>query len=200
MPNKEYKPLSSQSIKKVLKRIVFDRKGLVPVIVQQYNSGEVLMLAWMNKDALTETLKTGSICYYSRSRNSLWHKGEQSGQIQELKDFRFDFVIDTQCLSDIDDPQIRSNTVNDMHKVLADDGILVSVSTLQNKDEAEHFIQTLNNEGFYLQKLLPVISKSLDKWQGYTKLVFTKIENEMIYNVSDFFEEMLSFLDQKNHS
>ena len=95
MPNKEFKPLSSQSIKKVLKRIVFDRKGLVPVIVQQYNSGEVLMLAWMNKDALTETLKTGSICYYSRSRNSLWHKGEQSGQIQELKDFRFDCDGDT---------------------------------------------------------------------------------------------------------
>lgn len=119
---------------------------------------------------------------------------------EKIKDFRFDFVIDTQCLSDIDDPQIRSNTVNDMHKVLADDGILVSVSTLKNKDEAEHFIQTLNNEGFYLQKLLPVIFKSLDKWQGYTKLVFTKIDNEMIYNVSDFFEEMLISLDQKNHS
>ena len=95
MPNKEFKPLSSQSIKKVLKRIVFDRKGLVPVIVQQYNSGEVLMLAWMNKDALTETLKKGSICYYSRSRNSLWYKGEQSGQTQELKDLRIDCDGDT---------------------------------------------------------------------------------------------------------
>jgi len=119
---------------------------------------------------------------------------------EKIKDFQFDFVIDTQCLSDIDDPQIRSNTVNDMHKVLADDGILVSVSTLQNKDEAEHFIQTFNNEGFYLQKLLPVIVRSLDKWQGYTKLVFTKIDNEVIYNVSDLFEEMLSCLDQKNRS
>jgi len=95
MPNKEFKPLSSQSIKTVLKRIVFDQKGLVPVIVQQYNSGEVLMLAWMNKDALTETLKKGSICYYSRSRNSLWYKGEQSGQTQELKDLRIDCDGDT---------------------------------------------------------------------------------------------------------
>ena len=95
MPSKEFKPLSTQSIKKVLGRIEFDQNGLVPVIVQQYNTGEVLMMAWMNDNAITNTLKTGSICYYSRSRNSLWRKGEQSGHTQKLKDFRFDCDGDT---------------------------------------------------------------------------------------------------------
>ena len=90
MTSKEFKPLSTQSIKKVLGRIEFDQNGLVPVIVQQYNTGAVLMMAWMNDNAITDTLKTGRICYYSRSRNSLWRKGEQSGQTQKLKDFRFD--------------------------------------------------------------------------------------------------------------
>ena len=95
MPSKEFKPLSTQSIKKVLGRIEFDQNGLVPVIVQQYNTGAVLMMAWMNDNAITDTLKTGRICYYSRSRNSLWRKGEQSGQTQTLKDFRFDCDGDT---------------------------------------------------------------------------------------------------------
>ena len=95
MPSKEFKPLSTQSIKKVLGRIEFDQNGLIPVIVQQYNTGEVLMMAWMNDNAITDTLKTGRIFYYSRSRNSLWRKGEQSGQTQKLKDFRFDCDGDT---------------------------------------------------------------------------------------------------------
>lgn len=59
--------------------------GLVPAIAQDAETGEVLMLAWMNAEALTETLRTGRACYYSRSRQRLWRKGEESGHVQEVR-------------------------------------------------------------------------------------------------------------------
>src|SRR3984957_17261211 len=71
-----------------LDQIRFDANGLVPAIAQQHDTGEVLMLAWMNRDSLTETLATGRVCYYSRSRKGLWRKGETSGQAQHLKELR----------------------------------------------------------------------------------------------------------------
>ena len=80
---------------KVLDAIAFDDDGLVPAIAQQFDSGEVLMMAWMNRDAVAETLKTGRVCYWSRSRGRLWRKGETSGQTQALKDFRWDCDADT---------------------------------------------------------------------------------------------------------
>jgi len=79
----------------VLDAIQFNGDGLVPAISQQFDTGEVLMMAWMNRDAVTETLKTGSVCYWSRSRGKLWRKGESSGQTQTLKDFRWDCDADT---------------------------------------------------------------------------------------------------------
>ena len=80
---------------KVLDAIAFDDDGLAPAIAQQFDSGEVLMMAWMNRDAVAETLKTGRVCYWSRSRGRLWRKGETSGQTQALKDFRWDCDADT---------------------------------------------------------------------------------------------------------
>jgi phosphoribosyl-AMP cyclohydrolase len=70
--------------------LVFDSNGLVPAVAQQHDTGEVLMLAWMNRDAVVETLASGDVTYWSRSRGSLWRKGEQSGQTQKLVDFRID--------------------------------------------------------------------------------------------------------------
>ena len=67
-----------------LARIAFDRNGLAPAIAQQHDTGEVLTLAWMNRDAVAETLTTGRVCYWSRSRRALWRKGETSGQTQHL--------------------------------------------------------------------------------------------------------------------
>jgi phosphoribosyl-AMP cyclohydrolase len=68
----------------------FTDDGLVPVVAQQHDTGEVLMLAWMNREALAETLATGQICYWSRSRRQLWRKGETSGQTQRLVELRLD--------------------------------------------------------------------------------------------------------------
>ncbi len=79
----------------VLAALRFNADGLVPAIAQQYDTGEVLMMAWMNRDAVTETLATGRVCYWSRSRRALWRKGETSGQQQTLKDFRIDCDGDT---------------------------------------------------------------------------------------------------------
>lgn len=70
--------------------------GLIPAIAQQHDSGEVLMMAWMNLEALDETLSTGRVCYFSRSRGKLWRKGESSGQVQMLKDLRLD--CDADCI------------------------------------------------------------------------------------------------------
>jgi phosphoribosyl-AMP cyclohydrolase len=65
----------------LLDKINFNADGLVTAIAQQHDTGEVLMLAWMNGDSILETLRTGQVCYFSRSRQKLWRKGESSGQV-----------------------------------------------------------------------------------------------------------------------
>ena len=74
----------------IIDEIAFDANGLVPAIAQQFDTGEVLMFAWMNRAAVQETLATGQVCYYSRSRGRLWRKGETSGQTQRLLEMRLD--------------------------------------------------------------------------------------------------------------
>ena len=91
----EQPTISQSAIDAALAAIGFDDDGLVPAIAQSHDTGEVLMMAWMNRDAVAETLQTGRVCYYSRSRNALWRKGESSGQVQALVDFRFDCDNDT---------------------------------------------------------------------------------------------------------
>lgn len=78
-----------------LNQLRYNEEGLIPAIAQQYDSGEVLMMAWMNRASIEETLQTGRVCYWSRSRQSYWRKGESSGQVQMLKEFRFDCDKDT---------------------------------------------------------------------------------------------------------
>ena len=80
------------------KAVIFDADGLVPAIAQQHDTGEVLMVAWMNREALAETIATGRVCYWSRSRGALWRKGETSGQIQRLVELRIDCDGDTLLL------------------------------------------------------------------------------------------------------
>ena len=82
----------------MLENLSFNDNGLIPAITQQHDTGEVLMLAWMNREALQETIETGRVCYYSRSRQGLWRKGETSGQVQRLVELRFDCDGDTLLL------------------------------------------------------------------------------------------------------
>lgn len=73
----------------------FEKMDLIPVIAQDDETGDVLMLAYMNEEAWQETLKSGRVVYYSRSRQKLWRKGEESGNVQELKSVYYDCDADT---------------------------------------------------------------------------------------------------------
>ncbi|HLJ10643.1 MAG TPA: phosphoribosyl-AMP cyclohydrolase [Planctomycetaceae bacterium] len=73
----------------------FQKTPLIPVIAQEARSGVVLMLAYMNEEAFRETLRSGRACYFSRSRNKLWRKGEESGNVQEVQEIYYDCDADT---------------------------------------------------------------------------------------------------------
>jgi phosphoribosyl-AMP cyclohydrolase len=88
-------PYRPDAIAALLAEIKFDARGLVPAIAQQHDSGEVLMMAWMDRDAVSETMSSGRVCYWSRSRKALWRKGETSGHVQTLVDLRIDCDGDT---------------------------------------------------------------------------------------------------------
>jgi len=75
--------------------LAYNADGLVPAVAQQHDTGEVLMLAWMNRDAVVRTLTTGQVTYHSRSRGELWRKGATSGNTQRLVAFRVDCDADT---------------------------------------------------------------------------------------------------------
>ncbi|MBA5724905.1 phosphoribosyl-AMP cyclohydrolase [Bombella favorum] len=90
-----WKPITEPTLTNLLDQISFNEQGLISAIAQD-EAREVLMLAWMNREALSETLSTGRVCYYSRSRGKLWRKGESSGQEQHLLSASLD--CDTDCL------------------------------------------------------------------------------------------------------
>lgn len=81
---------TNMPIDAVLNALPFNGDGLIAAVAQQFDSGEVLMLAWMNRAALEETLATGRTCYWSRSRQALWRKGDTSGSIQVVREVRLD--------------------------------------------------------------------------------------------------------------
>lgn len=85
-----YTPPDAATCARMIAQVRFNDAGLIAAIAQQHDTGEVLMLAWMNAAALEETLRTGRVCYFSRSRQALWRKGETSGQVQTLVDARLD--------------------------------------------------------------------------------------------------------------
>ncbi|MBL4600407.1 MAG: phosphoribosyl-AMP cyclohydrolase [Rhizobiaceae bacterium] len=81
-----------------LEQVKWDANGLAPVITQEYKTKQVLTLAWMNREALRLTLETGHAVYWSRSRQKIWHKGEQSGNQQHIKSIRLDCDSDALLL------------------------------------------------------------------------------------------------------
>ncbi len=108
--------------------VAFDAKGLVCAVAQQHDSGEVLMVAWMNREALAETLASGQVCYWSRSRGKLWRKGETSGQTQKLVELRVDCDGDTLLLR-VDQKGVACHTGRRscFYRAVAADGSLTEV-------------------------------------------------------------------------
>lgn len=86
---------TASGLQALLGAIAFDERGLVPAVAQQHDSGEVLMVAWMNRESIAQTLTTGQVCYWSRSRDRLWRKGETSGHHQRLVELLIDCDGDT---------------------------------------------------------------------------------------------------------
>ena len=106
--------------------VKFNDQGLVPAIAQDSTSGTVLMLAWMNRDAIDQTLASGLATYYSRSRQSLWQKGETSGNTQRLVDMQFDCDADA-ILMQVDQtgPACHTNRPNCFYLRVEDGQVVV---------------------------------------------------------------------------
>ncbi len=118
------RPLSKTQAREVAGEIAFNADGLVPAVAQQHDSGTVLMLAWMNEAAVVETLTSGRVTYFSRSRGKLWRKGETSGHTQALVDFRLDCDGDTVLLLvDQTGPACHTNRPNCFYRAVREDGL-----------------------------------------------------------------------------
>lgn len=103
--------------------LTYDDRGLLPVIAQDHASGDVLMLAWMNADAVARTLQTGRVTYWSRSRQAFWIKGESSGHVQKLVDLRID--CDRDCLLAVVEqtgPACHTNRRSCFYTAIRDEG------------------------------------------------------------------------------
>ena len=115
----------------VLDELPFNADGLLPAVAQQYDSREVLMMAWMNRDAIRETLQTSRVCYWSRSRQAYWRKGESSGQVQVLKEMRFDCDGDTiLLLVDQTGPACHTGRRNCFYNKVENDRVVVDADPI----------------------------------------------------------------------
>ena len=110
----------------IIDEIAFTPDGLVPAIAQQHDSGEVLMMAWMNAESVAETLETGQVRYWSRSRQKLWRKGESSGHVQRLVELRYDCDNDAVLLRvDQTGPACHTNRPNCFFHAVRDGKVVV---------------------------------------------------------------------------
>lgn len=126
----------SYNLELALENIKYNEDGLVPAIAQQHDTGEILMMAWMNLASIKETLKTGRVCYWSRSRQAFWRKGESSGQEQHLKEFRLDCDADTILMKvDQTGPACHTGRRNCFYMVVDGDELKVDSDPLIDPSE-----------------------------------------------------------------
>lgn len=110
----------------LLSQLKVTDEGLIPAIAQQQDTGEILMMAWMNRASIEETLATGQVCYWSRSRKTYWRKGESSGHRQKLKQMRVDCDGDTLLLLvDQQGPACHTNRRSCFFYMVDDNGATV---------------------------------------------------------------------------
>ena len=114
-------------LKQVLAELNYNTQGLVPAIAQQFDTGEVLMQAWMNAEAISRTLSSGKVCYWSRSREKFWTKGEESGHTQTLKELRIDCDGDSLLLKvDQKGPACHTNRSSCFYLRVEADTVVIS--------------------------------------------------------------------------
>lgn len=132
----KFSPGENLPLDEVLGNLPYNDDGLIPAIAQQHDTREVLMMAWMNQASIEETLQTGRVCYWSRSRQSFWRKGESSGQVQMLKDMRFDCDGDTiLLLVDQTGPACHTGRRDCFYNAVRGDRVEVVTAPLINPEE-----------------------------------------------------------------
>ena len=130
------KEKSQVKLSEALSALKYNEDGLIPAIAQQYDSGEVLMMAWMNQASIEETLKTNRVCYWSRSRQAYWRKGESSGQVQMLKELRIDCDADTLLVKvDQTGPACHTGRRQCFYKLVKGDTVVIDSEPLIDPKE-----------------------------------------------------------------
>jgi phosphoribosyl-AMP cyclohydrolase len=121
----------SSDLETEISALQYNSDGLIPAIAQQHDTSEVLMMAWMNAKSIQESLNTGRVCYWSRSRQKYWRKGEESGQIQMLKAMRFDCDNDTILLMvDQIGPACHTGRKTCFYKLVQDQTVIIDSEPL----------------------------------------------------------------------
>lgn len=189
--------------------IKFDNNGLVPVIAQDYHSKHIRMLAYMNKDALLKTLETGSVYYYSRSRQKLWLKGEESGHFQYLKAMSVDCDGDTlliqieqvsgiSCHTGNKTCFYRNVDINETQNVVSE--ISKDSSFLSNLEKIIKDRKNNPKEGSYTNYLfkegLDKILKKVGEEATETIIASKNKKEDVIYEVSDLMYHLTVLLAQ----
>ena len=188
--------------KELINTIQFHQDGLVPVVAQEANSKEVLMLAYMNKEALSKTLETGLATYYSRSRQALWVKGETSGHKQEVVSLKYDCDEDAiLLLVNQTGPACHTNQVscfyrevslNQPRKSYSLEGLYQTIMSRKNKPEKKSYTNYLFQEG--IDKILKKIGEEASEIIIAAK---NPSKDELIYELSDFVYHALVLMAEK---
>ena len=197
----------------LIDQLKFDDKGLIPAITQDAETGEVLMMAWMNGEAVENTLDTGKVHYYSRSRQKQWMKGETSGHVQLVKEIRFDcdndcllIKIEQQgaachtgqhsCFYRVWDGEVKETTakVADAASIYARQDILAALYNIiqerrQLADGEKSYVKSLFDKG--LDKILGKIGEEATETAIAGK---GGDKQEVIYEVADLFFHVLVLL------
>ncbi|MGO2118473.1 MAG: bifunctional phosphoribosyl-AMP cyclohydrolase/phosphoribosyl-ATP diphosphatase HisIE [Fusobacterium sp.] len=172
-------------INNVINEIKFDNKGLVPAIAQDVNTGKVLMLAYMNKEAVEKTLNEKIAHYYSRSRQELWKKGETSGNIQKIKGFYYDCDKDT-ILIKVEQVGVACHTGN----------YSCFFNEVLNEDNKENF---QNNEDVLKELYLSITDRKNNPREGsYTNYLFREGIDKILKKVGEESAEVI--IASKNES
>lgn len=184
--------------------VKFDSNGLVPAVVQDYKTGEVLMLAYMNQESLDRTIETGKTWFYSRSRQALWNKGETSGHFQYVKSISFDCDCDS-VLVKVEQSGPACHTGNKScffnQEIESDD--CLNYSVLYNVADIIQDRRLNPKEGSYTNYLFDKgIDKILKKVGEESAEVIIASKNtdpdETIYEMADLFFHCLVLLNEKN--
>lgn len=183
------------NIDNLVKEMKFDEKGLVPVVVQDVNTNKVLMLAYMNEESIRKTLNEKVGCYYSRSRQKLWKKGETSGNIQKLKGFYYDCDKDT-ILICVEQIGVACHTgsytcfFNEVMKDESEDDILENLYLLIKERKSNPKEGSYTN--YLFEKGLDKILKKVGE-EASEVIIGAKNKNkeELVYELSDLIYHML---------